>query len=190
MEIPAGWYPDPAGDTTKIRYWDGQAWTDQTQPAVNPELVSNANNAGAYVPAPAPAPAPTMEVPGQPAPAPAPAPLQPIYASGQEIPPYAMAAPPTDRKGFAVASLVLGIVSMLFCCLAYLTFLPALLSIIFGALGLKSSKKGIAIAGLILGAVAIVIGILLTILYVDMYQHPMNYGLDSNAFDISSPMTF
>lgn len=23
-----GWYPDPAGDTTKLRYWDGMQWTD------------------------------------------------------------------------------------------------------------------------------------------------------------------
>lgn len=23
----AGWYPDPSGDATKIRYWDGAAWT-------------------------------------------------------------------------------------------------------------------------------------------------------------------
>lgn len=25
----AGWYPDPAGDQSKLRYWDGQAWTDR-----------------------------------------------------------------------------------------------------------------------------------------------------------------
>ena len=23
----AGWYPDPAGDASKLRYWDGAAWT-------------------------------------------------------------------------------------------------------------------------------------------------------------------
>ena len=23
-----GWYPDPAGDTGKLRYWDGTQWTD------------------------------------------------------------------------------------------------------------------------------------------------------------------
>src|SRR3546814_16362469 len=27
---PAGWYPDANGDS---RYWDGNAWTEQTQPA-------------------------------------------------------------------------------------------------------------------------------------------------------------
>jgi len=26
-DSPAGWYPDPAGDSTKIRYWNGSAWT-------------------------------------------------------------------------------------------------------------------------------------------------------------------
>ena len=32
MTAPApGWYPDPASDAN-IRYWDGQAWTDEVQP--------------------------------------------------------------------------------------------------------------------------------------------------------------
>lgn len=25
---PAGWYPDPSGNTSKLRYWDGFQWTD------------------------------------------------------------------------------------------------------------------------------------------------------------------
>ncbi len=25
----AGWYPDPAGDASKLRYWDGESWTDK-----------------------------------------------------------------------------------------------------------------------------------------------------------------
>jgi len=28
-QIPAGWYPDPSGDTSRVRYWDGNVWTDQ-----------------------------------------------------------------------------------------------------------------------------------------------------------------
>ena len=28
-EVQAGWYPDPSGDASKLRYWDGQSWTDQ-----------------------------------------------------------------------------------------------------------------------------------------------------------------
>jgi hypothetical protein len=32
-EIPAGWYPDPAG-TAQSRYWDGDEWTGQFGPLV------------------------------------------------------------------------------------------------------------------------------------------------------------
>jgi hypothetical protein len=101
-----------------------------------------------------------------------------------------MKTPTTDRKGFAVAGLVLGIVGILFCCLAYVGCLPALLSVIFSALGLKSSRRGMAIAGLILGAVGIVLGVLMTMLAFDILQHPANYGLSPDYFDISDTITF
>jgi Protein of unknown function (DUF2510) len=29
---PAGWYPDPSGNTGVERYWDGAAWTDHYRP--------------------------------------------------------------------------------------------------------------------------------------------------------------
>lgn len=28
----AGWYPDPAGDSSKLRWWDGERWTSHTTP--------------------------------------------------------------------------------------------------------------------------------------------------------------
>ena len=28
MAAIAGWYPDPEGDATRLRYWDGTRWTD------------------------------------------------------------------------------------------------------------------------------------------------------------------
>lgn len=34
MSTPAGWYPDPAGDPTLVRYWDGGQWTANTQPMI------------------------------------------------------------------------------------------------------------------------------------------------------------
>lgn len=33
MAAEAGWYPDPEGDTTRLRYWDGTQWTDNYTPA-------------------------------------------------------------------------------------------------------------------------------------------------------------
>jgi hypothetical protein len=32
MDAPAGWYPDPR-DPRRIRWWDGDGWTETTQPA-------------------------------------------------------------------------------------------------------------------------------------------------------------
>lgn len=32
MSPPADWYPDPAGDPTLLRWWDGNRWTEHTQP--------------------------------------------------------------------------------------------------------------------------------------------------------------
>ena len=37
---PAGWYADPAGDTTKLRYWDGTCWTDSLVDASQPAASS------------------------------------------------------------------------------------------------------------------------------------------------------
>ena len=31
MDVPAGWYPDPASSAS-ARWWDGSAWTDHTTP--------------------------------------------------------------------------------------------------------------------------------------------------------------
>jgi len=69
-----------------------------------------------------------------------------------------------DNSGFAIASLVLGIVSIVVCCCG-INLITAILAIIFGVLGLRSSKKGLAIAGIITAAVSIFFLILLIILY-------------------------
>lgn len=51
MAAVAGWYPDPEGDTTRLRYWDGTQWTNNytavpTQAATN-EQTAQATAAGA-----------------------------------------------------------------------------------------------------------------------------------------------
>lgn len=33
----AGWYSDPSGDQTKLRWWDGNQWTDNYADAVAPQ---------------------------------------------------------------------------------------------------------------------------------------------------------
>jgi len=29
---PAGWYPDPSGAASELRWWDGRTWTDHSTP--------------------------------------------------------------------------------------------------------------------------------------------------------------
>ena len=49
MAAEAGWYPDPMGDTTKLRYWDGNAWTDNYAPAQGQPAVDAAQAGGTTV---------------------------------------------------------------------------------------------------------------------------------------------
>ncbi|MCL1846454.1 MAG: DUF2510 domain-containing protein [Coriobacteriia bacterium] len=150
-QTPAGWYPDPAGDTSLVRYWDGQAWTAQTQPMVNPQQMSS------------------IGIP--------PVTPQPVYAPGQAIPTYGVEQAGKDRKGFALTGMIIGIASVLLCCFNALDLPLAILAIIFSILGLKSSRKGMAIAGIILGALGLIAAgvILATAIY-----DPTIYGLPAN----------
>ena len=96
---------------------------------------------------------------------------QPNY--GQPIPPYGYHEP--ERKGFAIASLVLGILSLVLCCV-YGGFL-GILGLIFGIVSLakKESKMGMAIAGIITSAFGLVYGI--SIVCSQLLEEV--YGIDS-----------
>lgn len=66
----------------------------------------------------------------------------------------------SDSNGFGIASMVLGIVSLVFFCTC-INFVTAILAIIFGIIQLvrKSSKKGMAIAGLITGGLSLLFAV-------------------------------
>lgn len=73
------------------------------------------------------------------------------------------------RDGYAIASLVLGIVALVLscpccCCLYPIAGICAILAIVFSAVSLKrNGKSGKAIAGLVLGIVALLIVIIVII---------------------------
>ena len=79
-----------------------------------------------------------------------------------------------DSIGFGVASMVLGILSMLtFCCCVNYIF--AVLAIIFGIVQMvKSNKKGMAVTGIITAAISIIISI---IFWIAAYSGGAEYNL-------------
>lgn len=71
--------------------------------------------------------------------------------------------PQQAPKGFAIAALVLGIVSIVFCCLWYISIPTGVVGIILGVMGRKkcTTAQGMATAGLVLSIIGAVLSILL-----------------------------
>lgn len=72
-------------------------------------------------------------------------------------------------KGFAIASLILGICSTLgSCCVWFLTIVTSITGLILGIVSLKRNEggKGMAIAGIILSAVGILFSIFVMIIFI------------------------
>lgn len=63
-------------------------------------------------------------------------------------------------NGFAIASMVLGIISIVCCCISYFALVCAVAAIVFFIVDYKINKKasGMAIAGLICGIFGVLIG--------------------------------
>lgn len=66
--------------------------------------------------------------------------------------------PEQYKKGFAITSFVLGLLSLLCCCMG-LSFVLAPLSLIFGIIALvkKQGGKGLSIAGIVMSVISIII---------------------------------
>lgn len=68
-----------------------------------------------------------------------------------------------EKKGLSIASMVLGIVSIVLCCIYYISIPSSILAIIFGAIGMKKGGKGMAIAGIVCGIIGLALYILAVI---------------------------
>lgn len=86
-----------------------------------------------------------------------------------------------DKKGFSIAALVLGIVALVLSCVWYISIPCAILALVFGILGIKSSKKGMSIAGIATGATGLVICIFMLIVFI-IFGFAM--GITSSITDI------
>ena len=52
--------------------------------------------------------------------------------------------PQKNNNGFAVAALVLGIISIVLCFIPFLSGIVAILAIVFGIIALRSARRGMA----------------------------------------------
>ena len=70
--------------------------------------------------------------------------------------------PPEELAGFAIASLVLGIISLLISCLG-INIITGILALVFGIIHMVkyNTRRGMAIAGIVLGVVSIVVFVVL-----------------------------
>lgn len=130
--LPApGWYPHPAHLGAEL-YWDGTSWTERSRPATPPTPAYGTPPGRTSAPSGIDDPAPAAD-------------------------PYG-SAPSAGRNPMAVASLVLGILSILVNPL----FVPSILAIVFGVRGRAAAAvaggHGLATAGLVTGIVGIVTG--------------------------------
>lgn len=83
-----------------------------------------------------------------------------------------------DRKGLAIAAMVLGIVSIVFCCVYWVSIICAILAIIFGIVAIKSSGKGMAISGIVTGSIGIFISLFVTIFLIGVSSVIYNEAVD------------
>lgn len=83
-----------------------------------------------------------------------------------------------NTNGLTIASLVLGIISLVLWCMWFLSIPCAILALIFGILGLKKPGKGMAIAGVITSAIALAIWILL---FVGAFMYGFIEGVDQST---------
>lgn len=78
----------------------------------------------------------------------------------------------SNKGGFAIASLVLSLISLIPCCFPVLQ----ILGLIFGIIGIKSDKKGLSIAGIIISVISAIISLILLVLYGAIVAASINEG--------------
>lgn len=74
--------------------------------------------------------------------------------------PEAASSPADDKKGFAIASLVVGILNLCGWLLPICGFPLGVVAVVLGLLGIKSSQRTLAIAGIVLGGLTVLLAII------------------------------
>ena len=72
-------------------------------------------------------------------------------------------APKSERKGFNITSMILGIIAVVCVCWWYVSIPCAIIAIIFGVVGKQDAGKGMGTTGLILGIIALALYVLMVV---------------------------
>lgn len=82
------------------------------------------------------------------------------------------------RKGMGIASMILGIVSVVLCCLWYITPITSVIGLILGIISLKreDAAKGMAITGIVLSSIGILIAAYIIFCIVIAYSNSDLYN--------------
>jgi hypothetical protein len=113
-------------------------------------------------------------------------PQGPYGYGGPPPPPYYGYAPPKNSNGKAIATLVLGILSIVFCVFMFFDGIFVVLAVIFGIIALGETKhgrgsgRGLAVAGLVCATVGAILAVLFTVWFVHIAN---NCGGISNSND-------
>jgi hypothetical protein len=139
----AGWYPDPSGDASKLRYWNGSQWTNEYSAAPSGEKASVVVEETVYTPSAGQGQIPQAQPIAQ---------AQSVYVQTQIEP----------TNGMAVASLIVSIFG--FCSG---TVIPSIVGIILAVLAKKKpGGKGLATGGLVVGIIGAAIWVIVWTLFI------------------------
>jgi hypothetical protein len=93
----------------------------------------------------------------------------------------------SQNKGFGIASMILGIASIVGCCLEGMAIVPAVLAIIFASVRMKTKSDGCAVAGLITGIIGIILNLVMIFVLVFAFVEsmtPPDYTETESAYEL------
>jgi len=138
----AGWYPDPSGNASRLRYWDGAKWTSDFTDVPSQSAFAQQTQAAQIPVQPMQTQAVISETPYH-------------YPPQTQINQGYGQTPPSTTNGLAIAALICGIAGF---CTAGVSSIAA---IIMGIIARKNPvQKGLATAGLITGIISLALWVL------------------------------
>lgn len=88
-------------------------------------------------------------------------------------------------SGLAIASMVCGIISLVSCCIPYISVILAIIGLIFGIITISKGFNGFSLAGIIISSFAIVFGIIALVAMISSIGNLFDYILSiiDSSFD-------